>query len=154
MNKIATIILALVLVLTYSLSALAVIENVYPTDEPYTVKVKLGTQTHLVFNTEIKTASVGNASYFEVVTDKELNKVIITPLRKGVWTNLFVYGKDDTSYVFHIEEQADKTEFHDLLYVKPNADVSIKDLINIVNKKAVEIDPAVRRLVNIYEIYG
>ena len=80
-----------------------------------------------------------------------MDKLIITPLSFGVSTNLIVITRDNTKYVFTLVED-DERDYDDLVIVKPNADISYKDIINLVNKKRISIDPALMELIDIYDI--
>jgi|SRR5690554_781511 len=134
-----------------SSSSLAVIKTIYRTDEPQEVVTRLGTQTVILFNTEIEFASVGNSNFFDIEKDQKLDKLIVTPLSFGVWTNLIVITKDNLRYVFKLVED-DSRDYYDIVEVKPSADINYRDIINLVNKKKVSIDPAIKQLIKIYDV--
>jgi hypothetical protein len=143
--------LLVVLLFSFSFSSFAVIKTIYRTNEPQEIITRLGTQTVLLFNTEIEFASVGNSNFFQIEEDKKMDKLIITPLSFGVSTNLIVITRDNTKYVFTLVED-DERDYYDLVIVKANADISYKDIINLVNKKRISIDPALMELIDIYDI--
>lgn len=143
--------LLVVLLFSFSFSSFAVIKTIYRTNEPQEIITRLGTQTVLLFNTEIEFASVGNSNFFQIEEDQKMDKLIITPLSFGVSTNLIVITRDNTKYVFTLVED-DSRDYYDLVEVKPNANISYRDIINIVNKKKVSIDPALLELIEIYDI--
>lgn len=139
----------LVFLMTFPSSA--IIRTIYRTDEPQEIVTRLGTQTVLMFNTEIEFASVGNSNFFQIEREEKMDKLIITPLKIGVWTNLIVITRDNLKYVFTLAED-DSRDYYDLVEVKPAANISYREIIELVNKKRVAIDPSLLELVNIYDI--
>jgi|GEM_PF-2474394 len=144
------VVIVIVLMLVITSSAFAKIKTVYQTNQPIPIMTKLGTQTVLFFESEIEFA-VSNANYFQVNSDKKNNKLSITPKKAGAKTNLIVTTKKNNKYVFHLVENK-KQDYYDLVNVKAAPKINYKEIINLVNKRKIAIDPAVRELVNIYEI--
>ncbi len=144
------VVIVIVLMLVITSSVFAKIKTVYQTNQPIPIMTRLGTQTVLFFESEIEFA-VSNANYFQVNSDKKNNKLSITPKKAGAKTNLIVTTKKNNKYVFHLVEDK-KQDYYDLVNVKAAPKINYKEIINLVNKRKVAIDPAVRELVNIYEI--
>src|SRR5690554_617450 len=103
------------LLLFSSKITIAGIRTIYPSEQPEIIYTRVGTQSYIVFNNSIVTASVGSSNLFAVQTDNLVNKVQITPKMKGAFTNLIVFGADGTQYAFYLQE-GDK--FDDIVNVK------------------------------------
>ena len=94
--------LLVVLLFSFSFSSFAVIKTIYRTNEPQEIITRLGTQTVLLFNTEIEFASVGNSNFFQIEEDQKMDKLIITPLSFGVSTNLIVITRIIQNMFLHL----------------------------------------------------
>lgn len=153
MKKIKILVLAIIVNFVFATVCMADIITVYPTDEPTIVKTKLDNHTYITFQTTIVTASTGSKDLFSAVTDNLTNKIKITPLKYGVSTNLIVFTADGEQYEFWLQEIGDKNEkFYGIVNVVARPNVEIADLINMLNKRKVAIDPAIKKLINFYEV--
>lgn len=149
MKKIFIPLTTFLLFFLFSSITSAGIRTIYPSSEPEIIYTRVGTQSYIVFQTAIMTASVGNNNLFNAQTDNLVNKVQITPKVKGAFTNLIVFAADGTQYEFYLQE-GDK--FDGIVNVKSSINIQIQDLINITNKRKVEIDPVIKKLTRFYEI--
>ena len=152
MKKLYVIFLSLLAIFIISSSCLASIRTVYPSNEPIMIKTKLDTQTYINFKTSIVTASIGNADLFSAVTDNMTNKVKLTPKKVGAFTNLIIFTADGSQYEFWLEEVGNNNEFDGIVNIESNLDIQIADMISLINKRKVSIDPAIKNLVKFYEI--
>lgn len=149
MKKIIICFLSLCFLFSFNLPCVAGIRTLYPTGEPIIINTKLDMHTFICFRTAIITASIGNADLFSAITDSMTNKIKITPKRIGACTNLIVFTADGGQYEFWLQE----TNRNDgIINVEANPDIQIQDIISLVNKRKMTVDPAIKDLIKFYEI--
>lgn len=141
----------LILILFMSNPVFAEIKTIYKSSEPVQIFTKLGYETVIVFETEIEYVSVGNTNAFSVEIDGKRDKLTILPKIKGRDTNMVVILKGNDQYVFTLIED-NSTRYYNLVRMKNTLNINYKDIINIVNKKTVGIDPALKNIIKIYDI--
>lgn len=152
MKKISVLLLTIVSLFLASAGSLAAIRTVYPTGEPISIRTKLDNHVYIVFKSSIITASIGNRDLFDASTDNLENKVKITPKRYGASTNLIVFTSDGGQYEFWVEDVGDGINHDGIVNVETSPDIQIADVISLVNKRKISIDPAIKNLINFYEI--
>ena len=115
------------------------------------INTKLGTQTVLRFETEVDFATVGNTQYYKVQSDNLGDKIIITPLKSGVTTNLVVITKDDNEYVFNLIEGEDD-KFLSLGKIKPTKSLDYKTIISVLKGNRIAPGSDITNIINLYEV--
>lgn len=149
MKKIIICFLSLCFLFSFNLPCVAGIRTIYPTGEPIIINTKLDMHTYICFRTAIITASIGNADLFSAITDNMTNKIKITPKKIGACTNLIVFTADGGQYEFWLQE----TNKNDgIINVEANPDIQIQDIISLINKRKMTVDPAIKDLIKFYEI--
>lgn len=149
MKKIIICFLSLCFLFSFNLPCVAGIRTIYPTGEPIIINTKLDMHTYICFRTAIITASIGNADLFSAITDNMTNKIKITPKKIGACTNLIVFTADGGQYEFWLQE----TNKNDgIINVEVNPDIQIQDIISLINKRKMTVDPAIKDLIKFYEI--
>lgn len=149
MKKIIICFLSLCFLFSFNLPCVAEIRTIYPTGEPIIINTKLDMHTYICFRTAIITASIGNADLFSAITDNMTNKIKITPKKIGACTNLIVFTADGGQYEFWLQE----TNKNDgIINVEVNPDIQIQDIISLINKRKMTVDPAIKDLIKFYEI--
>lgn len=129
----------------------AEIKTIYKTSEPIQIYTRLGYETVIVFETEIEYVSVGNTNAFGVEIDNKRDKLTVLPKIKGRDTNMVVILKGNDQYVFTLIED-NSTRYYNLVQMRNTLNMNYKDIINIVNKKTIGIDPALKNIIKIYDI--
>lgn len=142
--------LASVLLLMFTSASLGYVKKMYRTNEPLEIYTRLGTNTILFFNMEVETF-VLTGDGFQVLNDEKRDKLIIVPQRAGAWTNLNVVCKGNIRYVFRLVE-SESGVFYDMVDLHPTPDINYKDIINLLNRRSSFVDPALKELIQLYEI--
>lgn len=145
------LILLTILIFLTTKTTSAEIKTMYKTSEPIQIFTKLGYETVIVFETEIEYVSVGNTNAFGVEMDGKRDKLTILPKIKGRNTNMIVILKGNDQFVFTLIED-NSTRYYNLVQMKNTLDMNYKDIINIVNKKTIGIDPALKNIIKIYDV--
>lgn len=146
----ASILLFIVFLIVFNTVAMGYVKKMYRTNEPLEIYTRLGTNTILFFNMEVETY-VLTGDGFQVLNDEKRDKLIIVPQRAGAWTNLNVVCKGNIRYVFRLIE-SESGEFYDMVDLYPTPDINYKDIINLLNKRSSYVDPALKELVQLYEV--
>ena len=149
-----TLIIILVLsflIIPLKTSAQSAIRTVYKSGDYINVYTKQGKHVVLSFESSISYASVGNNSFFSVKKDNQQDKLIITPQKKGVETDLIVFTKDSGEYAFTLVEDKEYPA-NTLVKVKSNAKLSDKDKINIVRGETTNIKNDIIDLFTLYDV--
>lgn len=152
MKPLKILAITIVLLIALSTGCMAAIRTVYPTDEPILIKTKLDHITFINFKTTIVTAAVGNKDLFSVLHDNMSNRVKITPLMYGAYSNLIVFTADGEKYVFWLEEVGEEDKSDGIVNMASSPEVNIADIISLINKRKIAIDPAIKELIKFYEI--
>ncbi len=142
--------LAMLLLLSFGTMAFGGVKTMYRTNEPLEIRTRLGTNTILFFNMEVETF-VLTGDGFQVLNDEKRDKLIVVPQRAGAWTNLNVVCKGNIRYTFRLVE-SESGEFYDMVDLYPTPAINYKDIINLLNRRAAFVDPALKELVQLYEI--
>lgn len=150
MKKILQIFLTVSMLVLIQLPSMADTKEMYHTVKTQNIYTKIYTHTILLFPVEIEYASIGNTS-FQLDKDEKLDKVIITPLGAGIQTNLVVITKDSKVYSFRVIEN-DQFEAFDVVKLKTAPEIDYRNLIYVCNRKLIDIDPALKEYINIYDI--
>lgn len=151
MKKKIIFLMLLLIIFSINQLALAKMTTVYEQKEEIPIYTRVGTQTTIQFiDSPIETISTGNDSYFKVKEVNE-NQITIYATPDAENTNLNITTKDESVYVFNLIKTNDR-EYYSWVWAKSKPDLNIKYYINLANKKRIAIDPAVRDLVNIYDI--
>lgn len=150
LKVIVVFLLAIFCLLSFSTASYASVRTLYWTKQPQTIRTRLGTHTVLYFNMEVESyVVVGDA--FDVVLDNKKDKLIINPQRAGAWTNLNVVTKGNIRWVFRLVESESHQEDYSVNLI-PTPDINYKDIINLLNRRSSFIDPALKDLIQLYEI--
>ncbi len=150
LKVITVFLLAMLLLLSFCTAAFGSIRTLYRTNQPQTINTRLGTHTVLYFNMEVESfIAVGDS--FEVSIDVKRDKLVITPQAAGAWTNLNVVTKGNIRWVFRLVE-SESSEQDDMVNLVPSPAINYKDIINLLNRRSSFIDPALKELIQLYEI--
>jgi hypothetical protein len=148
MKKQLIFVILAVLIISMATATQAAVRTIYRTVQPATIYTRLNMQTIVKFQTEIESISC-NDGYYSIEVHKSANKVTITPIKPGAYTNLVVFCKNNQSYTFRLDEG--ESNFDDLVMVMDTPNTNIEDLINICNHKQVELDQSVRDTIGVYD---
>lgn len=153
MKKLLIILAVLFGLFKFSNQTLAQVVTLYRTESTMNIYTKFGYNTIIYFPSPIKLISGGNEAFI-VTASNERSSVTIIPKQCNIKTNLAIETRDGLIYSFRLIEEAEKntTEFYEVVKMKVILNVDYRQMINICNKKIVDIDPALRSFVNIYDI--
>lgn len=150
-KNILKIIVTIIFVFLFSSIINAKIVTVYQSIDPVEISTKIGTATTMIFPVEIQIAIPGSQTAFQVQEDVNNNKIIIFPLKTGVWTNLTVIDNNDNQYIFKLIEN-NSNDYYDLVNVKTKENMPYSTIIKIINNEKNYVDPDILKLVDLYDI--
>jgi len=140
----------LIFLILFENASYGYVKKMYRTHEPLEIFTRLGTNTILFFNMEVETYVLAGDG-FQVLMDEKRDKLIIIPQRAGAWTNLNVVCKGNIRYVFRLLE-SESGDFYDMVDLHPTPDINYKDIINLLNRRTSFIDPALKELVQLFDV--
>lgn len=147
-----TIVLTLIIISIFSLTVFSASRTIYQGEEPTQINTSIGFGTELVFDIEIQEAWTPNQNY-DINYNEGMTKLIITPQKRGIKTNLNVTDKNGNEYVFILNEiESDNFSDIDLkVRVKPKEKIDYKEIINIMKEEKVS-NQSLKDMIQIYEI--
>jgi hypothetical protein len=151
--KIRKVCLILILSLGMStfiaVAAQAQVKTCYRSSSPTVIYTSMNAVTTITFPAELQSV-VSPAMGFGLEFVKKGDSITITTKKPGAKTNLNVFTNDGLEYTFRIYENGD--EFYDIVHMLPAPEINYRDIINLVSKKLVEIDPALQELLEVYDV--
>lgn len=146
MKKIWLLTTVVILMFAFPALASARVRTIYY-DQPVDIVTKINMHTHIFFDSEVKTAVVGNENYYEVKIVGNQDAVLISAKQPGQVTNLIVVTRSNAQYAFYLTENKNATinEFDDIVNVQPVLDFKISNLVTSI-KKNVETEIALGNL--------
>lgn len=147
-----TLILTLIIISLLSVTTFSATKTIYQSDDPAEINTSIGFGTELNFDVEIQEAWIPNQNY-DINYNEGMTKLIITPQKRGVRTNLNVTDKNGNEYIFILNEiDSDDFDKIDLkVNVKPKEEIDYKEIINIMKEEKVS-NNSLREMIQIYEI--
>lgn len=153
MKKFLILLVALLFLFNFPGPVLAKVVTLYRTESTINIFTKYGFNTIIYFPSSVKLISGGNEAFI-VTASNERSSITIIPKQCNIETNLAIETRDGLIYSFRLLEEAGKntSEFFEVVKMKVILNVDYRQMINMCNKKVVDIDPALRSFVNIYDI--
>lgn len=150
-NKKTTMLILIIMVI-FSMNVVSASRTIYQSEKPTEINTSIGFGTEIVFDIEIQEAWTPNENY-DINYNEGMTKLIITPQKKGIKTNLNVTDKNGNEYVFILNEiKSDNFGDIDLkVRVKPKEEIDYEEIINIMKEEKVS-NQSLKDMVKIYEI--